>query len=58
MKGEEKVKYTKPTYETEAIECKDVILASVILDGGATLKEINNTTAQVGASVSDLLGLR
>ena len=52
------MKYTKPTYETEAIECKDVILASVILDGGATLKEINSTTAQVGASVSDLLGLR
>ena len=52
------MRYTKPTYETEAMECKDVILTSVILDGGATLKEISSTTAQVGASVSDLLGLR
>ena len=52
------MKYTKPTYENEGLECKDVILTSIILDGGATLKEINSSTAQVGASASDLLGLR
>ncbi len=52
------MKYTKPTYINEAIESSDVILASVLLDGGATLIDKGDGSAQVGASVNDILGLR
>ena len=52
------MKYIKPTYENESLETKDVILASVILDGGATLVEKDSNSAQVGASALDVLGLR
>ena len=49
------MKYKKPTYEKETIETKDIIMISL---GGATLTEVNSTTAKVGASVLDIVGLR
>ena len=53
------MKYLKPEYTNEAIESNDVILASGTgLNGGATLLQTSETTAQVGASVLDILGLR
>ena len=50
------MKYTAPTYKKETIETNDIILES--LGGGATLTEKDASTAQVGASVLDILGLR
>ena len=52
------MKYIKPTYKNESLETQDVILASILLDGGATLVEIDKSSAQVGASALDILGLR
>ena len=52
------MKYIKPTYRNESLETEDVILASVLLDGGATLVEKDSDNAQVGASVLDILGFR
>lgn len=52
------MRYIKPSYNNEAIESKDIVLASIILEGGATLIEKDDGTAQVGASALDVLGLR
>ena len=52
------MKYIKPTYKNEALETEDIVLASVQLEGGATLTQIDESTAQVGASAFDILGLR
>ena len=52
------MRYIKPNYETEVIEASDIILASIDLGNGATLTQIDESTAQVGASVNDILGLR
>ena len=52
------MKYIKPTYKNESLETEDIILASVQLAGGATLIEKDTNSAQVGASVLDVLGLR
>ena len=52
------MRYIKPNYETEVIEANDIILASIDLGNGATLTQIDESTAQVGASVNDILGLR
>ena len=52
------MRYIKPNYETEVIEANDIILASVDLGNGAILTQIDESTAQVGASVNDILGLR
>jgi len=49
------MKYIKPTYEKEEVTVNDIILTSL---GGATLTEVNSTTAKVGASVLDILGIR
>lgn len=51
--------YSKPKYLKEVFETKDVLLASGIdLGNGTTLIQINEETAQVGASALDVLGLR
>ncbi len=50
------MKYINPTYLKETIETSDIILVS--LGVGATLTEKDASTAQVGASVLDILGLR
>ena len=53
------MKYIKPIYEAESICTSDIILASAIdLGNGATLTEVAEGTAQVGASALDILGLR
>ena len=52
------MRYTKPNYETEVIEANDIILASIDLGNGATLVDKGDGSAQVGASVNDILGLR
>ena len=52
------MRYIKPNYETEVIEASDIILASIDLGNGAILTQIDESTAQVGASVNDILGLR
>ena len=53
------MRYIKPNYENEIVNTNDIILASVVdLGNGATLTEIAEGTAQVGASVLDILGLR
>ena len=52
------MRYIKPNYEKEVIEANDIILASIDLGNGATLTQIDESTAQVGASVNDILGLR
>ena len=52
------MKYIKPTYKSEIIMSNDIILASSLLEGGATLKEINSTSAQVDVSALDVLGFR
>ena len=51
------MKYTKPTYLSEKIETSDIILAS-LTEGGATITEVSESAAQVGASALDILGLR
>jgi hypothetical protein len=52
------MRYIKPNYDKEVIEANDIILASIDLGNGATLTQIDESTAQVGASVNDILGLR
>ena len=52
------MKYIEPTYRNESLETEDVILASLLLDGGATLVEKDSNSAQVSASAYDILGLR
>ena len=53
------MRYIKPSFEKEAVETEDIILASVVdLGNGATLTQINEGAAQVGASALDILGLR
>ena len=52
------MRYIKPNYETEVIEASDIILASIDLGNGVILTQIDESTAQVGASVNDILGLR
>ena len=52
------MKYTKLNYDKEVIEANDIILASIELGNGAILTQIDESTAQVGASVNDILGLR
>ena len=55
------MRYIKPNYEREAVETADILVTSpgvVDLGGGATLTEVNESTAQVGASALDVLGLR
>lgn len=52
------MKYIKPTYKNEAIETEDIILTSLILDGGATLVDKGDGNAQVSSSALDILGLR
>ena len=52
------MRYIKPNYEAEIIDANDIILASIDLGNGATLTQIDESTAQVGASVNDILGLR
>lgn len=50
--------YKKPNYEIEAVDTADIILVSIDLGNGAILTQIDESTAQVGASVNDILGLR
>lgn len=45
------MKYTKPTYISEKIESSDIILAS-------SVNEVDETSAEVRASILDVLGLR
>ena len=53
------MRYLKPEYSNETIETKDIVLVSSIdLGNGATLTQINEAAAQVGASALDILGLR
>ena len=52
------MKYIKPTYKTEALETEDIILTSLILEGGATLVDKGDGNAQVSTSALDILGLR
>ena len=55
------MKYATPTYNKETIETEDIILASsgvIDLGNGATLTETAEGTANVSASVLDVLGLR
>ncbi len=55
------MKYIKPNYENELVNTSDIVLASngiVDLGNGATLTEISEGNAQVGASALDVLGLR
>ncbi len=55
------MKYIKPSYEKEAVETNDIMLASsgiVDLGNGVTLTPTANGNAQVGASALDVLGLR
>ena len=53
------MRYIKPEYLNEALEPNDVILASGMdLGNGASLTKINEGSAQVSASASDVLGLR
>ena len=52
------MRYIKPNYDKEVIEANDIILASIDLGNGAILTQIDESTAQVGASVNDILGLR
>lgn len=52
------MKYVKPTYQNECLATEDIILASTILDGGATLVEMDDNSAKVGASALDILGLK
>ena len=52
------MKYIKPTYKNEAIEAEDIILTSLILDGGATLIDKGDGNAQVSTSALDVLGFR
>ena len=52
------MRYIKPNYDKEVIEASDIILASIDLGNGAILTQIDESTAQVGASVNDILGLR
>ena len=52
------MKYVKPNYEAEIIKAEDIILVSIDLGNGAILTQIDESTAQVGASVNDILGLR
>ncbi len=52
------MKYIKPMYEKDIVSTSDIILASVDLGNGVTLTQINEGTAQVGASALDVLGLR
>ena len=50
------MRYIKPSFEKEAVETEDIILASVVdLGNGATLTQINEGAAQVGASALDVL---
>lgn len=51
--------YSKPTYENEVVDCRDVILISKIgFDNGVTLVEKKKDEAQVEVNVLDLLGWR
>lgn len=53
------MRYCNPVYSKETVETNDVILASAIdLGNGVTLTQIDEGTAQVGASAMDILGLR
>ena len=52
------MKYIKPTYKNECLETEDVILASISLDGGATLVEKDSNSARVSTSVFDILGMK
>ena len=52
------MKYIAPIYDKEIIEATDVILTSIDLGNGVTFTHINESAAQVGASVLDVLGLR
>lgn len=52
------MKYIKPTYKNERLETEDIILSSLISEGGATIVEIDEGSARVGASALDILGLR
>ena len=53
------MKYIKPNYENEIVNTNDIILASVVdLGNGATLTEVDEGAAHVGASALDVLGLR
>lgn len=49
------MKYIKPTYKNETVETKDIVLAS--LGEGVSLVEKDESSAQVSASVLDILGL-
>lgn len=50
------MKYIRPTYKNESLEAEDIVLASLLLEGGATLVEKDESSAKVGASVLDILG--
>ena len=52
------MKYIKPTYKNEALDTGDIILASLGAQPSASLTEVNSSTAQLSASVLDVLGLR
>ena len=53
------MRYIKPSFEKEAVETEDIILASVVdLGNGVTLTETAEGNAKVSASVFDVLGLR
>lgn len=56
------MKYIKPNYEKERVETNDILSTSsggiVDFGNGAILTETSESTAQVGASALDVLGLR
>ena len=50
-------KYAAPCYSIETVESEDIILTSVTVNG-ATIKEVDASTANVSVSIKDVLGLR
>ena len=52
------MKYISPSFKNESLDICNVILTSMILEGGAKLTEINKNSAKVSASVYDVLGIR
>ena len=57
------MKYLKPTYEKEKLDLLDFLMASSDgktddLGKDITLTEVDSTSARVGASILDILGLR
>ena len=50
------MKYTKPSYEIQSIETRDIILVSAIGSNEVTVNEVSSTQAQVSTSLKSILG--